>query len=277
MATETGGGFRLTPQEDFVHGVSLVGTSLRFIASGTQLIEAWLTIILGIPLAVGLVAASYAGRATVNGVEVARPEGAAAVGALILVAIVAYATARMRSGVTATPDGLTLRRTFRRRELIWSEIEDLQAVETSPERWAAFLGGGGVALRAQPVGSWSLGLVVLQSGTAVPLPAFVSASRGEGLSLGGQTPTELKVEALRRYREELVDAWPPNPGAPTKVESATTAWSIAFDLAWPLVLWLALSWAAGTLVAPLLPLMAYVGIFYQRWRIRRRDPLAITR
>ncbi|MEZ5134911.1 MAG: PH domain-containing protein [Acidimicrobiales bacterium] len=54
-------------------------------------------------------------------------------GALILVAIVAYATARMRSGVTATPDSLTLRRTFRRLELIWSEIEDLQAVETSPE------------------------------------------------------------------------------------------------------------------------------------------------
>jgi hypothetical protein len=196
--TEADGGFRLTPQEDFVHGVSLVGTTLSFKLSGPQLIEVWLLLVLGLSVAVGLTVVSLVG----SGLQLGGPLVA---GMLATVAIVGYAVARSRSGVTATPGGLSLRWTIRRRELRWADIEDLRSVETPPERWAASAGVGGMGIRPRPISSWSLGLVVLCDGATVPLPTFVSASRDEGLSLGDPTATDLKIEALRRYRREVVD------------------------------------------------------------------------
>lgn len=67
-------------------------------------------------------------------------------------------------------------------------------------------GTSGFSWRRNAVSSYCLGELKLIDGSAVTLPCFRSAARGEGLNLGGPTPKELKVAALRRYRELVVSS-----------------------------------------------------------------------
>lgn len=204
MTTE----FRLTPHEDFVRGVSLHGSTLRFAASGAQLIEAG---IMSVAAAIAVVSAALMATGsgtTVNGLRIDHPWPVVAAALVIACVLIVRAVALCRSGVVATPRGLALREGWRWRTLGWDQVADVQTVQTATERWTAFFGGDGLELRTPPVGAFSLGVVVTADGTAVALPSCSAAARDEGLSMGGPTPSELKVAALRRYREETVGEWP---------------------------------------------------------------------
>jgi hypothetical protein len=244
-------GFRLTPQEDFVRGVSLHGDKLRFAASGTQVIEA-LLLCVGAMVVLVVAAVTAAGAdMVVNGVTVDHPWPVVVAGVLVAAGFAAQAVGLWRSGVVAAPAGLAVRDRWRWRRLGWDEVVDVQAFDTSPERWGAYFAGDAAGVRMRPVASMSLGVAVLSNGVAVGLPSCYSAARGEGLSMGGPTPTELKVAALRRYREQVIGPWPATVQPTSFVDAQRgVSWIAAVLLAvvGPALLWVTLNLASDDAV-----------------------------
>ena len=126
-----------------------------------------------------------------------------------------------------------------------------------------FSGPNVVKFRMRPVASWSIGVVERLDGTVLRLPGFAAAARDDGLSLGLPT-TELKVQALSRYMTCATGRPIESPSkAPTQIEdSASSPWMIVWYLGGSLALWLLVSWAAGTLVSPVLLIVVIViGIY----------------
>lgn len=227
--------------------MSLHGSTLRFAASGTQLIEAG-TACFGAATALVLAGMTAAGtETTIIGYRVDHPWPVVAAALVIAGGLLVQAVALARSGVVATPEGLALRENWRWRNLSWTEIVDLQAVDTSTERWATFFDGDEIGVRMRPVGAYSLGVIVTADRDAMVLPSCQSAARGEGLNMGGPTPTELKVAALRRYREQVVGEWPDSQ-RPLRFSDLhgkpRPALAVLWALAVPTALWSVLSLAS---------------------------------
>lgn len=271
--------FRLTPQEDFVRGVSLRDTTLRFAASGTQVIEAGILTFAALVAAIGSVITAAGAPTTLNGFEVDHPLPVAIAFAVVACGLLAQAFAALRSGVVATPDGLAVRDHWRWRSLSWDHIVDVQALDTSHERWAGFVGPGVGGLWMRPVAAHSLGVAVTADGTVVALPSFYAAARGEGLSMGGPTPTELKVAALRRYREDLVGPWP-GPSRTVTVDQLEQAGSMApaalLAVLAPPALWAVLELASDDHIGLGVLVVAWLGaaaLF--AWNNRRRLSAAL--
>jgi hypothetical protein len=241
------GGFRLTPQEDFVRGVSLHGQTLRFAASGTQVIEALLLCAAATIVLIGSAVTAAGVDTMLNGVTVDHPWPVVVAGVLVAAGFVVQAVGLWRSGVVASPEGLAVRDRWRWRRLGWNEVVDVQAFDTAPERWGAYFAGDAAGVRMRPVASMSLGVAVLSNGVAVALPSCYSAAKGEGLSMGGPTPTELKVAALRRYREQAIGPWP-DPQPPTSFVDAQrgVSWiaAVLLAVAGPALLWVTLNLAS---------------------------------
>jgi hypothetical protein len=126
-------------------------------------------------------------------------------------------------------------------------VVEVQAFDTTPERWGAYFAGDAAGVRMRPVASMSIGVAVLSNGVAVALPSCYSAAKGEGLSMGGPTPTELKVAALRRYREHVIGPWPDSE-LPTSFVDAQrgVSWIVTVILAvvGPALLWVTLNLAS---------------------------------
>jgi hypothetical protein len=174
-------------------------------------------------------------------------------------------------GVIADADGLTIRRLWRRRQVRWSSVGAVRVYETVPERWSASYGPDRVTWRMRSVASWSVGVVELVDGTSVRLPGFRAASRGDGLSLGLPTVTELKVQALHRYMACMTGRRSDLPTAsPIRIEDPTSSrWDIVWYLVAAAALWLVASWAAGTLVSPVMLVVGAVFSLYQLSTRRR--------
>lgn len=259
--------------------MSLQATTLRFAASGTQVIEAGILCFGAVLATIGSVTTALGAPTTLNGFEVDHPVPVTIAFAVVAGGLLAQAFAALRSGVVATPDGLAVRDHWHWRSLCWDHIVDVQALDTSHERWAGFVGPGVGGLRMRPVAAHSLGVAVTADGTVVALPSFYAAARGEGLSMGGPTPTELKVAALRRYREDIVGPWP-GPSRTVTVEQLEQTGSLVpaalLAVLAPAALWTVLELASdepvgfGVLVAAWLGAAALFA-----WNNRRRLSAAL--
>ncbi|MCB9381209.1 MAG: PH domain-containing protein [Acidimicrobiaceae bacterium] len=191
--------FRLEPGEDFLFAVGMRNGSLRFGPAGGALLWAALGSVIGTAIISVAFASGHAG--TVTRVAAALVFTGAAVNLV--------KTARAR--VEASPHGVTVRGAYRRQRCYaWPDIVDTRVVETEPERFlslsVSFGGarhGGGV----RPDVDASKAYLVLADGSLVELPGFEAAARASGMSEGMTTPSEVKIGALRRYREAVVGPW----------------------------------------------------------------------
>ena len=208
---------------------------------------------------------------TINGYPVKNPTGMTVLGVLTVAYASWFLVSSLLVGVRADADGLTLRRLWRSQRILWSTIADVRAHETVPHRWDLFSGPNIIKLRMRPVTSWSVGVVALIDGTVVRLPGFHTAARDDGLSLGTPTATELKVQALNRYRAHTTGiASDASTRTPTAIEDdAASPWIIVWYLGGCLALWLLVSWAAGTFVSPGLLIVGAAVSIYQFIQHRR--------
>jgi hypothetical protein len=261
--------FRLSPQEDWIFGVKMRGSTLSFGPSGSEValasVACGLMIFIGAVMAFGMSSGS-----TINGYPVENPTAMLVLG----IAIIAYAAAFLISslgvGVRADETGLTLRRLWSRRHVPWNGVAALRAHETVPHRWALFSSPNSLTFQMRTVSSWSIGVVEQLDGTVLRLPGFNAAARTDGLSLGLPTATELKVQALGRYMTCIAGRQNPlQSGAPAQLEDAhPSPWMIVGYLGAAVALWLLVSWAAGTLVSPVLLI---VGIAINGYRFAQRQ------
>jgi hypothetical protein len=110
----------------------------------------------------------------------------------LLVVIRAYGIAR--TTVTVCQDAVVVRRPTRRRAYAWDAIEDIDVVGTDGGRWAR--------LNGQFIRRWEDAALVWGDGGCEIIPWTRSPAAGEGLLPdGAPTATQLKVNALRRYRD----------------------------------------------------------------------------
>lgn len=261
--------FRLSPQEDWIFGVKMRGSTLSFGPSGSEVALA--TVACGLMIFIGAVMAfGMSSGSTINGYPVKNPTAMLMIG----VAIIAYAAGFLISslgvGVRADATGLQLRRLWSRRHVPWSDVAALRAHETVPHRWDLFSGPDYLKFQMRPVSSWSVGVVEQVDGTVTRLPGFNAAARTDGLSLGLPTATELKVQALARYMTRITGVHnQPQTDVPTQLsDGEPSRWMLVGYLGAAVALWLLVSWAAGTLVNPLLLI---VGIVFNVYRFTQRQ------
>lgn len=256
--------FQLSPNEDWIFGVKMRGSTLSFGPSGSSVAAACLACVMmgGIG---ALMAFSSSSGSTINGYAVRNPIAMMVFGVLTVAYAVGLLVTSLLVGVRADAEGMLLCRLWRRQRLPWSSIADVRAHETVPHRWDLLSGRNVIKFRMRPVASWSVGVVELLDGTIVRLPGFDAAARDDGLSLGSPTATELKVQALSRYRAHVTGRSSDAPSAvPTRIEDdAGSPWVIVWYIGGCLALWLLVSWAAGTLVSPVLLILGIVISLYQ--------------
>lgn len=182
--------FELTPHEAMLHGVRLDAGRLRFGPSGAQDIQSGLFLTVGIM--VGAIIAIVSVKSdSVFGIVA---------GSIATIAAVVTGISLRTQSVTADPAGIHTRTLLRSRTIEWDDVCSIDAISTTPQRWTPRIGISGLSLRWRWVGSWSGGTLTLTDGTTVELPTFVSAARGEGLNMGGPTPSEQRVAILDRFR-----------------------------------------------------------------------------
>ena len=197
----TVGVFKLSPQEAFIFGVSQRGGQLRFGPSGSRLMMAVATAVIG--LLGGLLFAWAPDGTTINGGVIVNRTPAIIAGALIIVGTFSFAALVWRSGVVADTDGLLLRQGRRVRRVPWTAVEAVGSYERNLGRARFLANGSSVGFSNRYVGSWSVGVVTIRPGGNILLPGLVAAGRDEGLSLGEPTAAEVKAAALRRYGESV--------------------------------------------------------------------------
>lgn len=260
-------GFDLTPQEDLLWGVSLHGTTLRFTASGTQVIEAGLMLVAAVGAGVAAVITASGAPGTFNGYEVDHPLPVVVLFVIVACGFIAGAATALGSRVEATPEGLVVHDHWRRRTLGWEQVVDVQAVDTAHQRWRGFAGPGLAGFWMRPVAANSVGMAVTVDGMVVRLPSFRASARGEGLSMGGPTATEVKVAALRRFRTASFGPWPPSEHGLTveqMAQSRSLLPSAALAFLAPIALWTVLELATAEAVGVgllIVTWLAAAGIF----------------
>lgn len=256
--------FRLSPQEDWIFGVKMRGSTLSFGPSGSEVALA--TVACGLMIFIGaLIAFSSSSGSTINGYPVENPTAMLVLGISIMAYAAGFLISSLGVGVRADKAGLTLRRFWSRRHIPWSGVSAVRVQETAPHRWDLFAGPNSLKLQMRPVASWSIGVVERLDGTALRLPGFAAAARDDGLSLGLPTATELKVQALGRYMACTTGRQIESPSElPTQIENGRSSpWLIVWYLGAAIALWLLVSWAAGTPVSPVILLIAVVTSLYR--------------
>ena len=202
-----GDGFQLQPKESALIGMSVRDGALRIGATGPQRMTSvlWGTAAV---VVIGLAAGVAAGAVeSIGGVGIDHPAPLIAALVGLVIGLVALAVETARAVVVASPDGLNLRGRGLRRSMPWSEVLDLQVVDTEPRR--------ADRPNEQTIGqlmsrrrAYGVGVVVLGDGVVIQLPNCTSTARSEGWAVR-DTPAEVKVAALRRYRERVEGPQPP--------------------------------------------------------------------
>ena len=260
--------FRLSPQEDWIFGVKMRGSTLSFGPSGSEVALA--TIACSVMIVIGaLMPFTSSSGSTINGYPVKNPTAMLVIGVLLIAYAAGFLISSLGVGVRADQAGLTLRRFWSRQHIPWSGIATVRVQETIPHRWDLFAGPNYLKMQMRPVASWSIGVVERLDGTALRLPGFAAAGRDDGLSLGLPTATELKVQALGRYMACTTDREIESQSdMPTQIENGhSSPWMIVRYLGGAVALWLLVSWAAGTLVNPV---MLIVGAVISLYRFAQR-------
>ena len=247
------------------------GSVLSFGASGSAVVQA----VFGSILALGvgaLIATSSSDGATINGHVVEHPGVLLLIGAGLCIAGPAFVVSTFLTGVRADEHGVHIRRAWRAKQIPWDQVVDIRAHETVPLRWSTLAGPDMVTVRMRPVASWSVGVVELREGTIIRLPGFIAAARKEGLSLGTATATELKVQALARYRATItgVPQMSPTSDVPTPLEDdpPSRRWMVS-QIGAAIALWSVVSWAAGTFMSPVFLVVAVAPAVYRLIMSRR--------
>lgn len=264
--------FRLSPQEDWIFGVGMRGGSLVFGPSGSVVAMACFgsLFMAGFGILMMLTSSS---DTTLNGYTVENPAAMVVLGAVALGFSIWYLVASLLVGLRADEEGLTIRRLVRRRRVPWDTVAAVRAHETAPERWVTFWGPNIITWQMRPVASWSIGVLEMAEGVTVRLPGFEAAARGDGLSLGLPTATEIKVQALRRYMSHVTGrpldtSTELGASIPEDEETNALLWFVLGSFG-VLAGWLLVSWAAGTFVSPALLVIALLFGAFQFARRRR--------
>lgn len=176
------------------------GNSLRFGPAGGKLLWAGLVLPVSVGLAIVVVTADF------DSTRFVLWDTSPIVGEIGFVAFAIaacwYLVAAVRSGVLASPSGVTIRTTVTSKSYAWSQIRGTRVVEgTPPPQFAVSLGDVGRGLR--PDVDSCRAYLVLADRSLVRLPGFESAVKTSGLSGGAPSPTEIKVGALDRYRQSV--------------------------------------------------------------------------
>ncbi len=260
--------FRLSPQEDWIFGVKMRGAILSFGPSGSEVAAASVasTLMLGVGLVVAL---SSSSGWTINGHAVENPAAMTVLGSLTVAYAIGFFVTSVLAGVRADHEGIVLRRIWRRQHVPWGSVAGVYVQETAPQRWSLYSGPDFMQWRARPVSSWSVGVVERIDGTSLRLPGFVAAARDQGLSLGFPTATELKIQALARFKAHVTGGSADLPARSGVIAApAASKWTIPAYLIGSLALWLLMSWAAGTLLSPA---FVVLGILVSLVRARQRQ------
>ncbi len=197
--------FRLEPNEDFLFGVSLERGTLRFGPPGAVLL--WTAVV----SVVGLIIAAATLIIPFDSFNLLFWEAPPAVGRVIAVGIVCAVltslVVHLRAGTRADPEGVIVRSSLRSRRYDWATIVGTRIVETKPVApFRMIIGDHGGAIRADVDSSKAY--LVLDDSSQVHLRSFDAAARAPGARSAVATPTEVKVAALRRYRETVFGPWP---------------------------------------------------------------------
>jgi hypothetical protein len=198
--------FDLTVAERGVFGLKLEGDTLRYSPAGGAI----LATSLGVVVTGFLMAGSILIRkpATLLGTSLPRWLSVLVASMLFTVAL-ARLIDQCRSGVVASPLAIEIRRRFGRASYSWAAIHDVEVIETvAPkvmhQRVTVGAAGGAISLHT----SSSRAVLVLTDGQRVELRGFNAMAKASGMSVGMTTTSEIKVGALRRYRETFAGPWP---------------------------------------------------------------------
>ena len=267
-----GDGFQLQPKESALIGMSVRDGALRVGATGPQRMA---SVLWGIAAAVvtGLAVGIAVGAVeSVGGVGIDHPAPLVAALLGLAIGLVALAVETARAVVVASSDGLTVRGRGLRRSLPWSEVADLQVVDTEPRR-ADRPSEQTIGQLMSRRRAYGVGVVVLGDGVVVQLPNCTSTARSEGWAVR-DTPAEVKVAALRRYRECAEGPRPPlgPPGYPQAQRGWPVVLEVTAALLGPPTLWAVLSLSSddhvdlGAFVAPWVMLVG-LAVWSQRDRL----------
>lgn len=195
--------FRLSAQEKFLFGVKLKGDALWFGPPGSALVLAVLTSVIAVVLAVVFVVADV--TFTFVFWEVTPVVGRVfTIG--VALAVLAHLFALLRSGTRITPETVETRSVFRRQRVAWGSIAGTRIIEDRPGSPFDLVLGEGGSLRADVDSTKAY--LLCTNGSLIRLRGFESAAQESTAASVSATPTQLKVDALRRYRDEMVGPWP---------------------------------------------------------------------
>lgn len=262
--------FRLTAVERALHGVSLRSEDVLVLrASGSEVVRATLLLVLGSVIGIGIVVSTLTSNLRLADQPIRNETAGVMAGVAITFGFWLYALGVMRTSVVADKDGISLSSWVGRERHAWTSISNVAAVEMSTGRPLKVFGLTEINLSVPPVGKWSVGVIVLESGAAVQLPGCVSAGHQEGLQLSGPTPTETKIEALRRF-------WVAHGGQPVSAAVPVTSRELgaglrtALALLAPFAIWGIASWALDELISPIWLLLGLAGSIYAELKASHR-------
>lgn len=256
--------FRLTAEEDFVHGVGFNDGVLRFHGSGGRLFLAAITTV--VCLGFGAVLLFAGSDMSIAGHLVKRESGPRVLGLMAVGYGLAAWIGEWRSGLVADANGVELRWWLRRQRYPWEKVAQVHLVEQREGRGRTSLGASGLSWRAQPVTVEVIGVLDLVDGLQVRLPGVRSPHKTQGFTMGAVTAAELKVAALERFRRHHraefeappVTSQPPGPTGRLQVA--------ALGAMLGLLPWAVMCWAVESVIAPWVPVATVGGVI---WRVAR--------
>jgi hypothetical protein len=126
-------------------------------------------------------------------------------GCLVAVTVVgaglAVAGAFVTSRVVANTEGLSVRDRWRKVSWRWDEIDSFTVSDSTSPRIRT---SPALLLSWQPLPGQSTPVVRLVDGTSEPLWVLSSTKRGQGFSMAGATPAEIRAGILARYQGAVV-------------------------------------------------------------------------
>ena len=212
------GTFRLSPEEDFLVGVSYRDGVLRLRSSGGRRVAAG---VLGLAcLFAGFMFASpwlfgtnvqfVSPGSDGVGASTHHPARMAILGAISTVVAVYFVVKPWCEAIVADEKGLLIRRGVRHIiRLAWTDVADLRAVDSGNALRPFGVGAGLVSFRFGAATNYSCPSITTSMGRQIRVPELQTAATAQGWSTGSTASgAEMKMAVLRRFREQIVGPWP---------------------------------------------------------------------
>ena len=209
------GTFRLSPEEDFLVGVSYRDGVLRLRSSGGRRVAAG---VLGLAcLFSGFMFASpWLFGTNVQFVSSGsdgtthHPARMAILGGISTVVAVYFVVKPWCEAIVADEKGLLIRRGVRRViRLPWTDVADVRAVDSGNALRPLGVGAGSVSFRFGTATNYSCPSITTSTGRQIRVPELQTAATAQGWSTGSTASgAEMKMAVLHRFREQIVGPWP---------------------------------------------------------------------